>query len=39
MYAIIQTGGKQYKVEQGQTLYIEKLKQEVEQGIMWNFRC
>ena len=25
MYAIIQTGGKQYKVEQGQTLYIEKL--------------
>jgi large subunit ribosomal protein L21 len=25
MYAIIETGGKQYKVEQGTELYIEKL--------------
>ena len=25
MYAIIETGGKQYKVEQGAELYIEKL--------------
>jgi large subunit ribosomal protein L21 len=25
MYAIIETGGKQYKVEEGQVLYIEKL--------------
>ena len=25
MYAIIETGGKQYRVEQGDTLYIEKL--------------
>ncbi len=25
MYAIIETGGKQYKVEAGQSLYIEKL--------------
>ncbi|WP_139490285.1 50S ribosomal protein L21 [Brevibacillus dissolubilis] len=25
MYAIIVTGGKQYKVEEGSTLYIEKL--------------
>lgn len=25
MYAIIQTGGKQYKVKQGDELYIEKL--------------
>ena len=25
MYAIIRTGGKQYKVEAGDTLYIEKL--------------
>ena len=25
MYAIINTGGKQVKVEQGQTIYIEKL--------------
>ena len=27
MYAIIETGGKQYKVEQGAELYIEKLPQ------------
>lgn len=25
MYAIIQTGGKQIKVEEGQTVYVEKL--------------
>lgn len=25
MYAIIETGGKQYKVEEGQVLFIEKL--------------
>lgn len=29
MYAIIQTGGKQYKVEEGQVVYIEKLDAEV----------
>ena len=26
MYAVIQTGGKQYRVEQGATLKIEKLE-------------
>ena len=25
MYAVIQTGGKQYRVEQGETLRVEKL--------------
>lgn len=25
MYAIIKTGGKQYKVEKGQSIYVEKL--------------
>ncbi len=30
MYAIIQTGGKQYKVAEGDTIYVEKL--EAEQG-------
>lgn len=30
MYAVIQTGGKQYRVEQGETLKIEKL--DVENG-------
>ena len=30
MYAIIETGGKQYKVEAGDTVYIEKLDAEAE---------
>ena len=30
MYAIIETGGKQYRVQEGDTLFIEKL--EVSQG-------
>jgi ribosomal protein L21 len=29
MYAIIETGGKQLKVEEGQTIYVEKLEAEV----------
>lgn len=29
MFAIFQTGGKQYKVQQGETIYVEKLDQEV----------
>jgi large subunit ribosomal protein L21 len=28
MYAVIQTGGKQYRVEQGQTIVVEKLEGE-----------
>ena len=28
MYAIVKTGGKQYRVEQGQTLLVELLHQE-----------
>jgi large subunit ribosomal protein L21 len=35
MYAIVQTGGKQYKVSEGDTLYIEKL--EAEAGTEVNF--
>jgi large subunit ribosomal protein L21 len=33
MYAVIQTGGKQYKVSKGQVLKIEKLAQEVGQEV------
>lgn len=33
MYAIIQTGGKQYKVQQGDTIYIEKLENEVDSEV------
>lgn len=35
MYAIIETGGKQYRVQQGDVLYIEKLP--VEEGSTVTF--
>ena len=33
MFAIIQTGGKQYKVSVGDTLKVEKLEQEIGSKI------
>lgn len=33
MYAIIETGGKQYKVQAGDTLYVELLKADAESEI------
>lgn len=36
MYAIIETGGKQYKVEAGDTLYIEKLDVEANTEITFD---
>ena len=36
MYAIIETGGKQYKVEAGDTLYIEKLDVEVDSEVVFD---
>lgn len=33
MYAVVVTGGKQYKVQQGDTLYIEKLNAEPGQKV------
>ena len=30
MFAIIETGGKQFKVQVGETIYIEKIKQEAD---------
>lgn len=35
MYAVIQTGGKQYRVEEGQTLKFEKLP--VDEGVEVEF--
>ena len=35
MYAIIETGGKQLKVEEGQTIFVEKL--DVEEGKKYTF--
>ena len=35
MYAVIETGGKQYRVQEGDTIFVEKL--EVNQGDEINF--
>ncbi|MHA6259315.1 50S ribosomal protein L21 [Sporosarcina sp. CAU 1771] len=36
MYAIIETGGKQIKVEKGQEVYIEKLANEVDEVVTFD---
>ena len=36
MYAIIETGGKQYKVEAGDTLFIEKLNAEADDTVTFD---
>ena len=33
MYAIIQTGGKQYRVQEGDVIFVEKLDAEPEQTV------
>lgn len=36
MYAIIETGGKQYRVQQGDTIYLEKLKAQVDETVTFD---
>ena len=36
MYAIIETGGKQIKVEQGQEIYIEKLDGDADEVVTFD---
>ena len=36
MYAIIETGGKQYRVENGDTVYIEKLGVEENEAVTFD---
>ena len=36
MYAIIETGGKQYRVESGDVIYIEKLDAEVDSEVTFD---
>ena len=36
MYAIIETGGKQYKVQSGDVIFIEKLEVEAESTITFD---
>lgn len=36
MYAIIQTGGKQFKVEEGQEIFVEKLEGEAGESVTFD---
>jgi large subunit ribosomal protein L21 len=36
MYAIIETGGKQYKVQEGDVIYVEKLQAEEGQTVTFD---
>jgi len=36
MYAIIETGGKQYKVQEGDVIFIEKLDAEVDSNVVFD---
>ena len=36
MYAIIETGGKQYRVESGDVIYVEKLNAEVDEEVTFD---
>ena len=36
MYAIIETGGKQYKVEEGSIVFIEKLDVEADSEVVFD---
>ena len=36
MYAIIETGGKQYKVEEGSVIFVEKLGAEADETVNFN---
>ncbi|KYH34490.1 50S ribosomal protein L21 [Clostridium tepidiprofundi DSM 19306] len=36
MYAIIKTGGKQYRVQEGDVIFVEKLQAEVDSNVELN---
>ena len=36
MYAVIETGGKQYRVQEGDVLYIEKLGADVDSTVTFD---
>ena len=38
MYAIIATGGKQYRVSEGDVIYIEKIDEQVEGKVVGQIR-
>ena len=39
MYAIIATGGKQYRVSEGDVIHIEKLENEVDDEVTFPYFC
>ncbi len=39
MYAIVKTGGKQYRVERGQSLLVERLPDEEGASVRWSRCC
>ena len=36
MYAILETGGKQYRVEQGDVIYVEKLNAQADEEVTFD---
>lgn len=36
MYAVIETGGKQYKVQEGDVVFVEKLEADVDSVVTFN---
>ena len=36
MYAIIETGGKQYRVQNGDVIYVEKLDAQIDEEITFD---
>ncbi|MBE6948672.1 MAG: 50S ribosomal protein L21 [Ruminococcaceae bacterium] len=36
MYAIIETGGKQYRIQEGDTIFVEKLDVEAEDKVVFD---
>ena len=36
MFAVIETGGKQYKVEEGDTIFVEKINAEAESSVTFD---
>ena len=36
MYAIIKTGGKQYRVQEGDNIFVEKLDADVDSNVVFD---
>lgn len=36
MYAIIKTGGKQYRVQEGDSIFVEKLENDVDSAVIFD---